>query len=135
MSLCTICVGDESLFLSHSGQYYGLTLEFIRSEKFPKAPSSVKSFIYVSFREKRPLEEEVKAWNFWYSKQHSYKQRIIEIGEFTRNTPTQKFCGFGGCFCCCCCCCRVTDVPPGKREVLPRSPVDLLWESLSAFLI
>ena len=40
------------------------------------------------FREGKSSEEELKAWNFWHSRQHSVKQRILDadtknsIGKF-----------------------------------------------------
>lgn len=30
------------------------------------------------FREEKTLDEEVKAWQFWHSRQHSVKQRILD---------------------------------------------------------
>ncbi|GIY26041.1 protein grainyhead [Caerostris extrusa] len=30
------------------------------------------------FREEKPPEEELKAWQFWHSRQHSVKQRILD---------------------------------------------------------
>ena len=30
------------------------------------------------FREEKTHEEEVKAWQFWHSRQHSVKQRILD---------------------------------------------------------
>lgn len=30
------------------------------------------------FREEKTQEEEVKAWQFWHSRQHSVKQRILD---------------------------------------------------------
>ena len=33
----------------------------------------------VVFREDKHLDDERKAWEFWHSRQHSYKQRVIDI--------------------------------------------------------
>jgi hypothetical protein len=35
----------------------------------------------VVFRDDKSLEDERKAWEFWHSRQHSYKQRVIDIGK------------------------------------------------------
>jgi len=38
----------------------------------------------VVFREDKHLDDEHKAWEFWHSRQHSYKQRVIDIGTYTQ---------------------------------------------------
>lgn len=50
------------------------------------------------FREEKSPEDEIKAWQFWHSRQHSVKQRILDAGKFLFNKPfiLQSFCvGFG----------------------------------------
>ena len=42
----------------------------------------LQSMIMVVFREDKHLEDEKKAWEFWHSRQHSYKQRVLDIGGF-----------------------------------------------------
>lgn len=34
------------------------------------------------FREEKSPEDEIKAWQFWHSRQHSVKQRILDAGKF-----------------------------------------------------
>ncbi|GFR87789.1 protein grainyhead [Elysia marginata] len=68
---------DRVTYLNKS-QYYGLTLDFSNQERFIKC-SVVKSVIVLTFREDKPIEEERKAWEFWHGRQHSYKQRILDI--------------------------------------------------------
>lgn len=77
---------EDAITYLNKGQYYGLTLEYVvpPSSVHQSIPTMAKSFVYVSFREKRPYEEELKAWQFWHSKQHSFKQRIIEIDSKTK---------------------------------------------------
>src|SRR6218665_6161 len=35
----------------------------------------------VMFRERQSADEELKAWEFWHSRQHSLKQRVLDIGQ------------------------------------------------------
>lgn len=35
------------------------------------------------FREEKSPEDEIKAWQFWHSRQHSVKQRILDAGKST----------------------------------------------------
>uniref|UniRef100_A0A2C9JH45 Grh/CP2 DB domain-containing protein n=1 Tax=Biomphalaria glabrata TaxID=6526 RepID=A0A2C9JH45_BIOGL len=68
---------DKVTYLNKS-QYYGLTLNFDSQERFIKC-AVVKSVIILAFREEKTMEEERKAWEFWHGRQHSYKQRILDI--------------------------------------------------------
>lgn len=40
-----------------------------------------QSVIMVVFRDDKSVEDEQKAWEFWHSRQHSHKQRVIDIGK------------------------------------------------------
>lgn len=46
-------------------------------------PSSIplQSVIMLMFREEKSPDDEIKAWQFWHSRQHSVKQRILDAGE------------------------------------------------------
>ncbi|RUS90145.1 hypothetical protein EGW08_002112 [Elysia chlorotica] len=68
---------DRVTYLNKS-QYYGLTLDFNSQDRIIKC-SVVKSVIVLTFREEKPMDEERRAWEFWHGRQHSYKQRILDI--------------------------------------------------------
>lgn len=38
-----------------------------------------QSIVMIVFREDKPLDEELKAWAFWHQRQHSMKQRIMDV--------------------------------------------------------
>lgn len=42
----------------------------------------LQSVIMLMFREEKSPEDEIKAWQFWHSRQHSVKQRILDAGKF-----------------------------------------------------
>ena len=42
-----------------------------------------QSVVMLVFREEKTPEDELKAWQFWHSRQHSVKQRILDVGTFT----------------------------------------------------
>ncbi|MPC43828.1 Protein grainyhead [Portunus trituberculatus] len=35
--------------------------------------------VMLVFREEKTQEDEIKAWQFWHSRQHSVKQRILDV--------------------------------------------------------
>ncbi|XP_076093814.1 uncharacterized protein LOC143064677 isoform X3 [Mytilus galloprovincialis] len=68
---------EDRITYVNKGQYYALSLEFA-GDRIPPS-QMVKSVIMVVFRDDKSLEDERKAWEFWHSRQHSYKQRVIDI--------------------------------------------------------
>ena len=53
-------------------------------KKIPFGFDVEQSVIMLVFRDEKSKEEESKAWQFWHSRQHSYKQRILDIGQCTQ---------------------------------------------------
>lgn len=46
---------------------------------------SFQSVIMLMFREEKSPDDEIKAWQFWHSRQHSVKQRILDAGKLQEN--------------------------------------------------
>ncbi|XP_037085126.1 LOW QUALITY PROTEIN: protein grainyhead-like [Pollicipes pollicipes] len=70
---------DDRLTYVNKGQFYGITMEYVPDPDKPLKNATVKSVIMLMFREEKPPEDETKAWQFWHSRQHSVKQRILDI--------------------------------------------------------
>ncbi|XP_053393809.1 uncharacterized protein LOC123523670 isoform X2 [Mercenaria mercenaria] len=70
-------IEEDRITYLNKGQYYGLTLEHDGQRTIKS--QTLKSVIMVVFREDKHLEDERKSWEFWHSRQHSYKQRVIDI--------------------------------------------------------
>lgn len=69
---------DDRITYINKGQFYGITLEYIPDSSRPLKSTTVKTMVMLMFREEKPSEEELKAWQFWHSRQHSVKQRILD---------------------------------------------------------
>ncbi|XP_076319257.1 protein grainyhead-like isoform X2 [Tachypleus tridentatus] len=69
---------DDRITYINKGQFYGITLEYIPDPNKPLRNPTVRSVIMLVFREEKTPEDEVKAWQFWHSRQHSVKQRILD---------------------------------------------------------
>ncbi|XP_021698370.1 protein grainyhead isoform X3 [Aedes aegypti] len=69
---------DDRITYINKGQFYGITLEYIHDPDKPLKSQTVKSVIMLMFREEKSPEDEIKAWHFWHSRQHSVKQRILD---------------------------------------------------------
>ncbi|OWF54580.1 uncharacterized protein LOC110443256 isoform X2 [Mizuhopecten yessoensis] len=73
----SVRVEEDRITYLNKGQYYGLTLE-LNADSIPQCQMA-KSVIMVVFRDDKTLDDERKAWEFWHSRQHSYKQRVLDI--------------------------------------------------------
>ncbi|XP_055933313.1 protein grainyhead-like isoform X5 [Argiope bruennichi] len=80
---------DDRMTYINKGQYYGLTLEYINDPERQLRGNTVKSTVMLVFREEKSPEDELKAWKFWHSRQHSVKQRILDA-------DTKNSCGIIG---------------------------------------
>ncbi|XP_037530134.1 protein grainyhead isoform X2 [Rhipicephalus sanguineus] len=69
---------DDRITYINKGQFYGITLEYVPDPDKPLRNTPVKSLIMLVFREEKSPEDEIKAWQFWHSRQHSVKQRILD---------------------------------------------------------
>ncbi|XP_015787180.1 protein grainyhead isoform X1 [Tetranychus urticae] len=69
---------DDRITYINKGQFYGITLEYIPDAGNPLKSATVKSLVLLVFREEKLHEDEIKAWQFWHSRQHSVKQRILD---------------------------------------------------------
>jgi len=69
---------DDRITYINKGQFYGITLEYIPDAATPLKSATVKSLVLLVFREEKIHEDEIKAWQFWHSRQHSVKQRILD---------------------------------------------------------
>lgn len=71
---------DDKVTYVNKGQFYGVTLDYQPDPDHGHLKSpTVKSVIMLVFRDGKSEEEELKAWQFWHHRQHSVKQRIIDV--------------------------------------------------------
>lgn len=70
---------DDRITYINKGQFYGVTMEYIHDPEKPLKSGTVKTVVMLVFREEKTPEDEIKAWQFWHSRQHSVKQRILDV--------------------------------------------------------
>ncbi|CAI4225892.1 unnamed protein product [Auanema sp. JU1783] len=70
---------DDRMTYVNKGQFYTVSLDYIPDPCKPLKSVTVKSQLMIVFREDKTYEEEIKTWQFWHSRQHSAKQRILEV--------------------------------------------------------
>ena len=71
--------GEPTMSYINKGQYYCITL---RAGDFQPGTSRVRSIVSVVFGDEKPEQEQLKHWKYWHSRQHTTKQRVIDIADY-----------------------------------------------------
>lgn len=70
---------DDRMTYVNKGQFYTVSLDYLPDLRCPLKGLTVRSQVMVVFREDKSYDEELRTWLVWYKRQHSPKQRIIEV--------------------------------------------------------
>ncbi|XP_060090075.1 grainyhead-like protein 1 homolog isoform X2 [Heteronotia binoei] len=81
--------GDNTMTYLNKGQFYPITLKEISSGEGIHQPiSKVRSVIMVVFAEDKTREDQLRHWKYWHSRQHTAKQRCIDIADYKESFNT-----------------------------------------------
>ncbi|CAM9563715.1 unnamed protein product [Lampetra planeri] len=81
--------GEGPLTYLNKGQFYAISLRELGANKCLRHPmSKVRSVIMVVFGEDKSREEQLKYWKYWHSRQHTAKQRVIDIADYKESFNT-----------------------------------------------
>lgn len=99
--------GDGPMAYLNRGQFYALTLSQTRRGKLHsrgacpdganqdskgdielQQDSAVQSVIMVVFGEDKCRDEQLKNWKYWHSRQHTAKQRVLDIADYKESFST-----------------------------------------------
>uniref|UniRef100_A0A8C1TH56 Grainyhead-like transcription factor 2b n=1 Tax=Cyprinus carpio TaxID=7962 RepID=A0A8C1TH56_CYPCA len=73
----------------NKGQFYAITLNETSANKRLRHPiSKVRSVIMVVFSEDKNPDEQLKYWKYWHSRQHTAKQRVLDIADYKESFNT-----------------------------------------------
>uniref|UniRef100_A0A8C4N1W4 Grainyhead-like transcription factor 2a n=1 Tax=Eptatretus burgeri TaxID=7764 RepID=A0A8C4N1W4_EPTBU len=79
--------GEGPLTYLNKGQFYAISLREQGTDKCLRHPmSKLRSVIMVVFGEDKNRDEQLKYWKYWHSRQHTAKQRVIDIANMLSNT-------------------------------------------------
>ncbi|XP_054477343.1 grainyhead-like protein 2 homolog isoform X2 [Anoplopoma fimbria] len=81
--------GEGPMAYLNRGQFYALTLSkagFRSSQRQPRG--KVRSVIMVVFGEDKCRDEQLKNWKYWHSRQHTAKQRVLDIADYKESFNT-----------------------------------------------
>ncbi|XP_018079378.1 grainyhead-like protein 2 homolog isoform X2 [Xenopus laevis] len=81
--------GEGPLTYLNKGQFYAVTLSETGANKCFRHPiSKVRSVIMVVFSEDKNRDEQLKYWKYWHSRQHTAKQRVLDIADYKESFNT-----------------------------------------------
>nr|XP_060503159.1 grainyhead-like protein 1 homolog [Panthera onca] len=81
--------GDSTMTYLNKGQFYPVTLKEVNSSEGIQRPiSKVRSVIMVVFAEDKSREDQLRHWKYWHSRQHTAKQRCIDIADYKESFNT-----------------------------------------------
>ena len=75
-------------------QFYSVNLREVGGQAWPYKSTKVKSVVSVVFGDGKPEDEQLRHWRYWHGRQHTAKQRVIDIGE----SPYKNFKKFSNFF-------------------------------------
>ncbi|XP_050992090.1 grainyhead-like transcription factor 2b [Labeo rohita] len=81
--------GEGPMTYLNKGQFYAITLNETSANKRLRHPiSKVRSVIMVVFSEDKNRDEQLKYWKYWHSRQHTAKQRVLDIADYKESFNT-----------------------------------------------
>ncbi|XP_067838134.1 grainyhead-like protein 2 homolog isoform X3 [Heptranchias perlo] len=81
--------GEGPMTYLNKGQFYAITLRETGANKCLRHPiSKVRSVIMVVFSEDKNRDEQLKYWKYWHSRQHTAKQRVLDIADYKESFNT-----------------------------------------------
>ncbi|XP_051689231.1 grainyhead-like protein 1 homolog isoform X2 [Oryctolagus cuniculus] len=81
--------GDSTMTYLNKGQFYPITLKEVSSSEGIHHPiSKVRSVIMVVFAEDKSRDDQLRHWKYWHSRQHTAKQRCIDIADYKESFNT-----------------------------------------------
>ncbi|KAM3595863.1 uncharacterized protein V6R79_004143 [Siganus canaliculatus] len=81
--------GEGPMTYLNKGQFYAVTLNELSANKRLRHPiSKVRSVIMVVFSEDKNRDEQLKYWKYWHARQHTAKQRVLDIADYKESFNT-----------------------------------------------
>ncbi|XP_055361810.1 grainyhead-like protein 1 homolog isoform X3 [Betta splendens] len=80
--------GDGTMTYLNKGQFYPITLREIDNKGIQQPITKVRSVVMVVFGEEKCRDDQLKHWKYWHSRQHTAKQRCLDIADYKESFNT-----------------------------------------------
>ncbi|XP_076021695.1 grainyhead-like protein 1 homolog isoform X2 [Genypterus blacodes] len=80
--------GDGTMTYLNKGQFYPISLREIDNKGMQQPITKVRSVVMVVFGEEKCRDDQLKHWKYWHSRQHTAKQRCLDIADYKESFNT-----------------------------------------------
>ncbi|XP_034078162.1 grainyhead-like protein 1 homolog isoform X1 [Gymnodraco acuticeps] len=80
--------GDGTMTYLNKGQFYPITLREVNNKGMRQPITKVRSVVMVVFGEEKCRDDQLKHWKYWHSRQHTAKQRCLDIADYKESFNT-----------------------------------------------
>uniref|UniRef100_A0A3Q3A0C0 Grainyhead-like transcription factor 1 n=1 Tax=Kryptolebias marmoratus TaxID=37003 RepID=A0A3Q3A0C0_KRYMA len=80
--------GDGTMTYLNKGQFYPITLREVDNKSLQQPITKVRSVVMVVFGEEKCRDDQLKHWKYWHSRQHTAKQRCLDIADYKESFNT-----------------------------------------------
>uniref|UniRef100_A0A3Q3MA05 Grainyhead-like transcription factor 1 n=1 Tax=Labrus bergylta TaxID=56723 RepID=A0A3Q3MA05_9LABR len=80
--------GDGTMTYLNKGQFYPITLREADNKDIQQPITKVRSVVMVVFGEEKCRDDQLKHWKYWHSRQHTAKQRCLDIADYKESFNT-----------------------------------------------
>uniref|UniRef100_A0A3Q3WTF1 Grh/CP2 DB domain-containing protein n=1 Tax=Mola mola TaxID=94237 RepID=A0A3Q3WTF1_MOLML len=80
--------GDGTMTYLNKGQFYPITLREVDNKGIQPPITKVRSVVMVVFGDEKCREDQLKHWKYWHSRQHTAKQRCLDIADYKESFNT-----------------------------------------------
>ncbi|XP_077946082.1 grainyhead-like protein 1 homolog isoform X2 [Gasterosteus aculeatus] len=80
--------GDGTMTYLNKGQFYPITLREADHKAMQQPITKVRSVVMVVFGEEKCRDDQLKHWKYWHSRQHTAKQRCLDIADYKESFNT-----------------------------------------------
>ncbi|XP_078482696.1 grainyhead-like protein 2 homolog isoform X1 [Ciona intestinalis] len=74
--------GEPTMSYINKGQFYCISLRECAGRPWRYKNTRVTSVVQIVFGDGKPEDEQLRHWKYWHARQHTAKQRIIDIADY-----------------------------------------------------
>lgn len=73
---------EPTMSYINKGQYYCITLREVGGRPWKYKSTQVMSVVQIVFGDGKQEEEQLRNWRYWHARQHTARQRVIDIADY-----------------------------------------------------
>jgi len=78
--------GEPTMSYINKAQFYSVNLREVGGAAWAHGSTKVKTVVSVVFGDGKPEDEQLRHWRYWHGRQHTAKQRVIDIADYKESS-------------------------------------------------